>query len=502
MKQTYLPHLAARVFGVPLMVQVDKLMVILDAIGPRIGLREHVVVDGLPVAVTRPARDDQDEEDDMPMAGRKPYPVSPDGIAVITISGTLVKKASWMDAESGLQSYEMIRGMVADARDDPGIRGILLDVDSPGGEVGGLFDLADEVHAAREQKPVYAVANDEAFSAAYALASSAQRLFLTRTGGVGSIGVIAVHMDQSAWDEKMGRKYTAIYAGARKNDFSTHSPLSDGARENLQGEVDRLYEMFVASVAHNRGISPALIRKTDAGLYWGEKAISAGLADQIGSFDDALAAVTQASRASRQARATASAGAQLEAQGDEPMSQPIETKPADAPAQAAAPVETQPVPAAPAAPAAAPPAPPTPEPVAAPAAPPVVDAAAIEARIRAEHEETAALCTLAGEPGFLAEAISKRMTPSQVRETLLARKAAKSQGTQIHSQVDGSPVGAESQLNAAATNLAASKHITFAHAYAEVLNANPALYTQYLAEKSATVKPNYAGEPNPIERGN
>ena len=200
MKQTYLPHLAARVFGVPLMVQVDKLMVILDAIGPRIGLREHVVVDGLPVAVTRPARDDQDEEDDMPMAGRKPYPVSPDGIAVITISGTLVKKASWMDAESGLQSYEMIRGMVADARDDPGIRGILLDVDSPGGEVGGLFDLADEVHAAREQKPVYAVANDEAFSAAYALASSAQRLFLTRTGGVGSIGVIAVHMDQSAWD--------------------------------------------------------------------------------------------------------------------------------------------------------------------------------------------------------------------------------------------------------------------------------------------------------------
>ena len=118
-----------------------------------------------------------------------------------------------------------------------------------------------------------------------------------------------------------------------------------------------------------------------------------------------------------------------------------------------------------------------------------MDAAAIEARIRAEHEEVAALCTLAGEPGFLAEAISKRMTPPQVREALLARKAAKSQGAQIHSQVDGSPVGAESQLNAAATNLAAQKHITFAQAYSEVLKANPNLYTQYLAEKSATVKP-------------
>ena len=73
---------------------------------------------------------------------------------------------------------------------------------------------------------------------------------------------------------------------------------------------------------------------------------------------------------------------------------------------------------------------------------------------------------------------------------MLARKAAKSQGTQINSQVDGSPVGAESQLNAAATQIAASKHITFAQAYVEALKANPNLYTQYLAEKSATVKPN------------
>jgi signal peptide peptidase SppA len=489
-KQTYLPHLAARVFSVPLMVQIDKLMVILDAIGPRIGIREHVAVEGLPVVVTRPASDDEDEQDDVPMmSGRKQYPVSSDGIAVITISGTLVKKASWMDAESGLQSYEMIRTMLADARDDPGIRGVLLDVDSPGGEIGGLFDLADEVYAVREQKPCYAIANDEAFSAAYALASSAQRLFVTRTGGVGSIGVIAVHMDQSGWDEKMGRKYTAIYAGARKNDFSTHQPLSDDARANLQGEVDRLYEMFVASVARNRDLAPALIRKTDAGLFWGEKAVSAGLADQVGSFDDALAAVTQASRASRQVRATASAEAQI-AEGKEEtiMAQTPDTKPADAPAPVAAPAETKPAAEAlaPAASAAAP----APEPVAAPPAAPTVDAAAIEARIRAEHEEIAALCTLAGTPEFLSEAIGKRMTVAQAREALLAKKAARSQGTQINSQVDAAPVGAEAQLNAAATQIAASKHITFAQAYVEAMKLNPGLYNQYLAEKSATVRPN------------
>ena len=489
MKQNYLPHLAARVFGVPLMVQIDKLMVILDAIGPRIGLREHLVIDGLPVVVTRPAPDDDEEENGMPAMGRKAYPVSPDGVAVITISGTLVKKASWMEAESGLQSYETIRTMLADARDDPGIRGILLDVDSPGGEVGGLFDLADEVYAAREQKPVYAIANDEAFSAAYALASSAQRLFLTRTGGVGSIGVIAVHMDQSGWDEKMGRKYTAIYAGARKNDFSTHQPLSEDARAGLQGEIDRLYDMFVASVARNRGVASALIRKTDASLYWGEKAISAGLADQIGSFDDALAAVTQASRASGQARATASAEAQIANQGDEPMALTPETKPVDAPATpAAAPVEAKPAAEAPAptAPAAAPP---LPEPAAAPAAP-VVDAAAIEARIRGEHEAKIALCKTAGRLDLLPEMLSPNLTVGQVGERLLAAQAQKSQGTPINSQVDAVPAGAEAQLNSAATQIAASRQITFAQAYVEAMKANPSLYTQYLAEKSAMVKPN------------
>jgi capsid assembly protease len=482
-KQNFLPHLAARVFGVPLLIQPEKLTVILEAIGPRLGLREPVLIEGVTPVVAVPIDPEEPDEDDLMPAGRKPYPVSPDGIAVITISGTLVKKASWLDAESGLQSYETLRTMLADARDDPGIRGVLLDVDSPGGEVGGLFDLADEVFAVREQKPCYAIANDEAFSAAYALASSAQRLFVTRTGGVGSIGVIAVHMDQSGFDEKMGRKYTAVYAGARKNDFSTHQPLSDDARANLQGEIDRLYDMFVATVARNRGLKPALIRNTEAGLFWGEKAISAGLADQVGGFDDALAAVTEVARSFRQSRATTSAEAQIE-QGEEPMAQKPDTKPADAPTDpVATSAETKPAATAPAEPA------PAPEPAAAPTAP-AVDAAAIEARIRAEHEEIAALCTLAGSPEFAAEAIAKRLSPAQVREALLARKAAKSQATQLTSHVDAAPVGAEAQLNAAATEIAASKHITFAQAYVEAMKLHPNLYTQYLAEKSATVKPN------------
>jgi len=492
-KTSYLPRMAVRIFDEPLLIRPRKLYVILQAIGPRLGLTDG----DIDVIAARMPADNEGSDAEEDLSAAKPYQVTPDGIAVIGVSGTLVKRSSWMDAWSGLQSYEMIRGELRDAVADPRIRGILFDVDSPGGEVGGLFDLAGDIFAARQNKPVYALANDAAFSAAYAIASSAERVFVTSTGGVGSIGVIAVHVDQSSFDEKAGRKYTAVFAGAKKNDFNPHEPLSDSARDDLQMEIDRLYDMFVATVARSRGLKPALIRNTEAGLFWGEKAISAGLADQVGSFDDALAAVTQAAKGFRQSRATASAEAQIEERKDEDttMPQTTETKPADAPTpQGAAPADTKTGTEAPA-PAAQPPtqpatAPPAPEPAAAPTAPPAPDAAAIEARIRAEHEEIAALCTLAGEPGFLAEAISKRMTVAQAREALLARKAAKSQGSQISSHTDAAPVGAEAQLNAAATQIAASKHITFAQAYVEAMKVHPNLYQQYLAEKSATVKPN------------
>ena len=167
------------------------------------------------------------------------------------------------------------------------------------------------------------------------------------------------------------------------------------------------------------------------------------------------------------------------------MSKQVDTKPADAPAApVAAPVETKPAAEVPIAAA------PASEPTASAPAAPAVDAAAIEARIRADHEEMAALCSLAGMPEFLSEAISKRMTVAQVREALLAKKAARSQSSAIQSHVDAAPVGAEAQLNAAATQIAASKHITFAQAYVEAMKMHPNLYQQYLAEKSATVKPN------------
>ncbi|MDE3165011.1 MAG: S49 family peptidase [Acidobacteriota bacterium] len=457
-----------------MLIQPQKLSVILQAIGPRLGLREaEIEIEGLgaPVVARMPL-DEGDDPDEMDDAARsqKPYLVTPECVAVIGVSGTLVKKASWLDSASGLQSYESIRADFQDAVGDPRIQGILLDVDSPGGEVGGLFDLADEIYNARAEKPCMAIADDDAFSAAYAIASSAQRLFLTRTGGVGSVGVIALHLDQSGFDAKVGRKYTAIYAGARKNDFNPHEALSGSAKDDLQSEIDRLYDMFVGTVARNREMKPALVRNTEAGLYYAEKAISAGFADQVGTFDDALDAVLEAATARKRARVAASAATQIP-EGEMTMSQQIETKTADAPAAPPVPAEMKP----PDAPAPA-------------AAAPVVDAAAIETRLRAEYEEIAVLCTLSGHPELVAELIASKKTVAQVREHLLALKAQESQRTAVQSHVQGSPTGAEAQLNAAAQQLAASRNIPFAQAYVEAMKLHPELYQQYLAEKSAPAR--------------
>ncbi len=272
----YLPHLAARVIDAPLMVERARLETILSVVGPRIGVETSGAPPGF-----------ESERETSGLA------VTPNGIALIPIVGTLVKRAGAIDAASGLLSYAVIEEMILEATTDPAVGGILLDVDSPGGEVGGVFDLADLIREAREAKPIYAM-TDDAFSAAYLLASAADRIYLSQTGGVGSVGVIAVHVDESERDAKEGRRFTTVFAGARKNDFSRHEPLSDAARSRLQTEVGRIYDLFVGAVARNRGMTEQSVRSTEAGLFFGADAVRIGLADQVGTLRDALAALVTA----------------------------------------------------------------------------------------------------------------------------------------------------------------------------------------------------------------
>lgn len=217
-----------------------------------------------------------------------------DGIALIPIIGTLVQRGDWMDSASGLIGYDTISGMLQAAVADPRVNAILLEIDSPGGEAPGIIGISGKISAAAAQKPVYALANEQAFSAAYWLATSASKVFVPSTGMVGSVGVVMLHVDQSAKDAKQGLVYTPIFAGDRKVDFSSHAPLSEDAQAVAQDEVDRLYEMFVQAVADGRGIDPQAVRDTQAGLLSPGAALDAGFIDGVQSFDETLAALSDA----------------------------------------------------------------------------------------------------------------------------------------------------------------------------------------------------------------
>ena len=263
-----MPYIAGRIFNTPLMLARAKLEAIMMVLRPKMAGGSISTAD---------------------VTTQSTLQITADGIAIIPVFGTLVRRAYGLMAQSGLTSYATISSQFDAALNDNGVRAILLDIDSPGGDAGGVFDLAEKIFAGRAIKPIWAIADEEAFSAAYMIAAAAEKLYLPRTGGVGSIGVIAVHLDQSQADEDEGLNYTAIFAGERKNDYSPHEPLSDPARIGLQSEINRVYDMFIQSVSRMRGISAETVKATEAGLFFGDTALTASLADQIGTFDDVLA---------------------------------------------------------------------------------------------------------------------------------------------------------------------------------------------------------------------
>ncbi len=394
---TLLPNIAGRVFDTPLLIARAKLDTILGVLAPR--LRGEA----LPFAAKPVTRD---------------YEIS-NGIAVIPIVGTLVRRTVGLEAQSGLTSYGLIAERLDAALADNAVKGILLDIDSPGGEAGGVFDLADKIFAARKLKPIWAVANDDAFSAAYAIAAAADRIYLSRTGGVGSIGVIAVHLDQSVAEADAGLKYTAIFAGDHKNDLSPHEPLSDPARAGLQAEVDRVYALFTESVARMRGLELAAVKATQAALYFGDQSVAVGLADRIGTMGDALSDLTK-----KIARPPNSTIRQMERK-ETPMTE--NTQPA---LDMDPDMESLP------------------------------DLAALKADLKEEAKaevlayvaEVTELCQLAGAPDKATAFITKAVPTAEVRKALLDARAAQADATAIAGQIPANtnPTNAEPKIDTAA----------------------------------------------------
>lgn len=207
--------------------------------------------------------------------------VNANGIYTLPIVGSMVHRGGMMDAMSGTMSYEGIQSNIQSALDNPNVKGILLDVDSSGGAVAGAFDLRDFIMEAKKQKPIYALARDSMCSAAYLISSACTKVYATQTAAVGSIGVVAMHVDKSKVNEEAGVKPTFIYAGKFKTAGNANEPLQGEALDYLQESVNDSYDMFVKAVAEARGLGEQAIRDTEARVYKGQKAKSLGLVDGV-----------------------------------------------------------------------------------------------------------------------------------------------------------------------------------------------------------------------------
>jgi signal peptide peptidase SppA len=415
---TDLPYLASRLYGTPLLVARPKLEVILGVVARKLA--------GDTLATPPPANVD---------AGMTGGLQNLEGIAVIPVLGTLVRRSSYIGAASGLTSYHDIEAMAEAAFADPMVKAVLLEIDSSGGEAGGVFDLAQRLRqlAQTSGKPLWAIADEAALSAAYAIACAADRLWLTRTAEVGSIGVVAVHVDESVADAKAGLNYTFLHAGAHKVDGHPHAPLPAPVAADIQADIEQLHTQFIALVAGFRRLSVDAIRDTEARVYRGEAALQAGLADQIGTRAEAITAL-QRQLAMSAGRSLRNKAASLSATRTTSRSQPSPKEISMNDHNPAAPLDdalegsTA-----------------NPAPVQSPQTPPLDEAAItaqVEQRLRrqlAELTEIAAQAKRLGVTVDPAQALARGVTPDALRQSVLKQAAERDVAQDIVAEAPQQP---------------------------------------------------------------
>lgn len=222
----------------------------------------------------------------------KPYEVV-NGAAVLTVHGVIARRMNLFTRISGGVSTEMLGRDFNAAMADDTVDRIIMDIDSPGGAVDGTAELAEVIYAARGEKPITAVATGMMASAAYWIGSAADKIMISGpTTMVGSIGVVATHVDNSRAEERGGFKVSEITAGRHKRMVSSHEPLSREGRESIQTDVDYIYGLFIEAVGKHRGVSDlgqVHEEMADAQGFIGEQAIAAGLVDGVSTLEAAIA---------------------------------------------------------------------------------------------------------------------------------------------------------------------------------------------------------------------
>jgi capsid assembly protease len=214
-----------------------------------------------------------------------------DGAALIPLRGVMAPRMNLMSQVSGGTSTELFARDVKTALNDPAVQSIVLMVDSPGGAVGGTMAAASAVMTARGVKPIATYSDGTMASAAYWVGSAADRVYLSSgVDQVGSIGVVASHVDVSKREEALGIKTTEIVAGRFKRISSQYGPLSESGRQSIQDQVDYLYSLFVGDVAAQRGVSAdkVIADMADGRVFIGQQAVDAGLVDGVTSLNDVI----------------------------------------------------------------------------------------------------------------------------------------------------------------------------------------------------------------------
>ncbi|MGY6696039.1 MAG: S49 family peptidase [Roseinatronobacter sp.] len=471
-------RIAARAFNTPLLVEPSKAMAFLSGLGPRILGRRVETVDTVEVVdaaatTASPARASLlagGLADSYRQHGDAPYPVV-DGIAVIEIAGVLIHRGGWIGQSSGQTSYEGIAAQIEAAASDPAVRGLALEIDSFGGEVAGVFDLADRIRAIRGSKPIWAFVAEHAFSAGYALASQADRILLPRTGTLGSIGVVVLHADLSGQLDQDGVRVTLIHSGSHKVDGNPYQPLPEAVQGDIQREIDVLRFLFAETVAAGRvgRLSEEAAQATEAATYRGADALAAGLADEVTDLASGFAAFrqmlsrtpilspTRTRRASLpQPRQEAIMATQNDLE-DSPQDTgigvtDIEDGETDAPDDPPAVAEQTPADTQPSAAAASTPA---------PTAPQAGNLAELSAQLREAAAEIAEIAAQAGRLGIAidaAKALREGTSPEALRKLVLQRAADASDARDVVAAAPSPilPKASESPIIAAAKRAAAS----------------------------------------------
>lgn len=280
-------HTAARVLNTPLLVEPGYARVFLGALASRLGIAQLIDEHGAVESQAKLRMRADAFEPDRPR--ERPYKVI-DGIALLPVSGSLVHKLGYVNPYSGMTGYDGLITRVQGALEDPDVDGILLDFDSPGGEVAGCFDCARKIASYRGIKPIGAVSYDMACSAAMALASAADVRYVTSTAQMGSIGVVMMHVNMEQRLKEQGYEVTLIHSGALKVAGNPYQALPEEVLQRFQAESDALRRDFAQLISDHMGLDVDAVLATEAAVFTGQAAIDIGLADELVNGHDMLAA--------------------------------------------------------------------------------------------------------------------------------------------------------------------------------------------------------------------